>query len=86
MQDMNALAVRYYFRIYLRNGFRNMRLGNLDVLAVSLEMFSEISVKVEDFLVSYQTINLMYLFWMFTILKSHRCMAVAGTSDTKWID
>ena len=59
---MNALAVRYYFRIYLRNGFRNMRLGNLDVLAVSLEMFSEISVKVEDFLVSYQTINLMYLF------------------------
>jgi len=25
MQDMHALAVRYYFRMYLRKSFRNMQ-------------------------------------------------------------
>ena len=59
---MNALAVRFYFRMHPRNSFRNMQLGNLDVLTVSLEVCSEIGVHVEDFLVSNRTINLINLF------------------------
>lgn len=83
MQDMNVLAVSFYFRIHPRNSFRNTQLGNLDVLTVSLEVCGEIGVHVEDFLVSYRTVNLINLFSMFTLLKSHGCLVVAGTSDAK---
>jgi hypothetical protein len=39
-----------------------MHLGNLDVFTVSLEVCSEISVRIEVFLVSFQTVNLIHLF------------------------
>jgi hypothetical protein len=48
MEEMNVLAVGFYFRMHLRNSIRNMQLRNSDVLTVSLEVCSEISVQVGD--------------------------------------
>jgi len=58
MQDMIVLAVGFYFRMHLRNSIRNIELGNLHVLTVSLEVCSEISVQVEDMIYLLTAIGL----------------------------
>jgi hypothetical protein len=58
MQDTIVLSVGFYFIMLLRNSSRNMQLGNLDVLTVSLEVCSEISVKVEDMIYLLTAIGL----------------------------
>jgi hypothetical protein len=58
MQDMNVLVVGFYFRLHLRNSVRNMQLGNLDVLIVSLEVWSEINVQVGDMMYLLTAIGL----------------------------
>jgi len=55
---MIVLAVGFYFGMHLRNSIRNMQLGNLDVLTVSLEVCSEISVQVEDMIYLLTAIGL----------------------------
>ena len=62
MQDRNVIALRFYFRMHQRNSIRNMQFRNLDVFTLSLEVCSESSVQMEDFMVTYQTVNLMNLF------------------------